>query len=128
MIVAAKSHQDKLAWGQHTNTFTLNNVVPSTINLTAFNITHVRYPRCVGASLVMTPIAHRVYFRDSTSQQSASTAIVNALASFGSLLLVAALAYYLWKVRQGRIHHERISLAHFVPRTSMHLGKLPYER
>ena len=47
MIVAAKSHQDNLAWGKHTSTFTLNHVLLSTINLNPFNITHVRYPRYV---------------------------------------------------------------------------------
>lgn len=127
MIVAAKSHQDNLAWGQHTSTLTLNPVLPSTINLNSFNITHVRYPRCVDASLDMTSLTHCVFLRDSTSHQSASIAIVNALSCFGSLLLVAALAYYLWKVRQGRIHPERISLAHFLPRMSI-FPSSPYER
>jgi hypothetical protein len=128
MIVVVIFYQDTLARDQYTNTFTLKDMVHSAITLPTPNITHVRISRCVGwQSGCEFHDAHNGFLRDSTPHQSVPTALVGLWACFGLLLVVTALAFWLWRVRQGTVHTERISLAHLVPRMSVS-ASFPDER
>ena len=117
MIVPAPIPQDKLARDQYTNTFTLNNVVLSTIDALV-PITQVIVARCDAMIWLIISIPNDVSFRDSTSEPSIPVTVGSILGGIAFLLLLAALAYFLWRVRQGRVHVERIGLAHIVPRMS----------
>jgi len=117
MIVPAPIAQDKLARDQFTNTFILNNIVLSAIDVPV-PTTHVMVARCECSGFgSLFPLTNDVSFRDSTSAEpSVPVAIGGILGGVAFVLLLAALAYFLWRVRQGRVHVERIGLAHFSPR------------
>ena len=118
MFVPATIAQDKLARDQFTNTFTLNNMVLSTIDVPV-PITRVIVARCeFGDFGSLFPLSNEIFFRDSTSEPSVPVTIGSILGGIAFLLLLAALAYFLWRVRQGRVHVERIGLARISPRTS----------
>lgn len=50
---------------------------------------------------------------------SIAVVVAGVWAPLAFLLLLVALAYFLWKVRQGRVHAERISFANIVLRMSI---------
>jgi hypothetical protein len=128
MIVVVIFYQDKLAREQYTNTFTLKNMVHSAITFPTPNTTHVRISRCVGWQFGCEfHDAHNIFLRDSTPYQHVPIASVGVWAGLVLLLVVAALAFWLWRVRQGTVHAERISLAHLVPRMSVS-ASFPDER
>jgi protein-S-isoprenylcysteine O-methyltransferase Ste14 len=119
MIVPASIAQDKLARDQYPNTFTLNDMVlPTTYAPVPITQVIVARCECSGFGSLFAP-SNDVFFRDFTSDPSIAVTIGSILGGFAFLLLLAALAYFLWRVRQGRVHVERISLAHIVPRMSL---------
>ena len=118
MIVPAAISQDKLARDQYTNTFTLDNIVFSTIDALV-PIPQVLVARCeCGGFRSLFPFPNNVSFRDSTSEPSLPVTIGSILGGVAFLLLLVALAYFLWRVRQGRVHVERIGLDDIIPRMS----------
>lgn len=109
--------QGKLARDHYTDTFTLNSMVPSTI-YAPVPIAQNIVVRLEVESGSLFPWSADVFCRDSTPNPSVPIMIGGVLGGIAFLLLIAAMAYFLWRMRQGRTHLERIHLADIVPRMS----------
>ena len=118
MFGPASIAQEKLARDQYTNSFAPNNMDRSTI-YAPVPTTQVMVARdkCGGFGSLF-PLPDDISFRDPTSDPGIPVTIGSILGGFAFLLLLAALAYFLWRVRQGRVHVERISLSNTVRRMS----------